>query len=143
MNFARSQGKRIQLFNEFRTRVVKQLCQVELNDMAARGLIAWFKLNGRNAVYLVTAPKQSARYSSAGLPSPATLGRSDVELNALGAATGARIRVPGLNAYNERDPLIIGNAIDRSMSKVEAWPDVHDTKAVCISAGRVCQPCPA
>jgi hypothetical protein len=28
---------------------------------------------------------------------------------------------------------------ERAQNKLQAWPGVHDTRAVCISAGRVCQ----
>ena len=63
--------------------------------------------------------------------SPTGLTANDAALNAFGAA-----RLAERKPFGSR----IGNNIDRAMSKVEQWPDVHDTKNVVICAGRLYPP---
>lgn len=111
----------------------------EVNDKAARGEIRWFKRpNGKDAVCLQQIPHQSRMYND-GLPTPTTLTMKDSQLNAAGTALLAP-RTPGFNRFGRRDDSIVGNAVDRSMSKVEAWSEVYDTRNVVICAGRVMQP---
>lgn len=43
-------------------------------------------------------------------------------------------------AFKALGPTDSIRALQTAIAKVEAWPDIHDTKAVCISAGRVIQP---
>lgn len=63
--------------------------------------------------------------------SACTLTLRDVENNAFALA------------FSQLGPTDSIRALERAMDKVNAWPDVHDTKAVCISAGRVIQPATA
>lgn len=57
-------------------------------------------------------------------PSSCSLTRSDAEKNSV-VRVGAKIAASDSIA-----------ALERAVAKVEAWPSVHDTKAVVISAGR-------
>lgn len=63
--------------------------------------------------------------------SSCTMTMRDVVNNAMGKA---------FSALGSTDSI---RALERAQAKVDAWPDVHDTKAVCISAGQVIQPQPA
>lgn len=125
--------RNIRLYSENGSYAVKHLDHLEANRLIGSGVAAWFGKQLR----LVTAPQQAAKYRSNGQPSPTTLSKADLELN---AEISPRARRFGINCYGARDEMIVGNAVDRAKSKVECWPEVHDTKAVVISAGRVCQP---
>lgn len=63
--------------------------------------------------------------------SGATITPREMEANAFGK---------GFNALGPGDSI---RELERAIEKVDGWPDEHDTKAVCISAGRVIQPQPA
>lgn len=67
--------------------------------------------------------------------SPCTITCSESHTNAVGAAT-SRLRRYARNEQGQIMREKIGNYIDRAMSKVEAWPATHDTKAPVISAGK-------
>lgn len=73
--------------------------------------------------------------------SAATITRSEVMANAEGAANPwrrLRDRVVRNDAgkLEHREP----NYIDDAMSKIELWPEIYDTKAVVICAGKVFNP---
>lgn len=67
--------------------------------------------------------------------SPCTITCSEAQTNAIGAVT-PRLRRFARNENRQIMREKIGNYIDRAMSKVEAWPETHDTKATVISAGK-------
>jgi hypothetical protein len=66
-------------------------------------------------------------------PSACTLKMSDMVNNGIGAAN-PQLRKMGREG-GRVSTLKIGNYIDRAMSKVEAWPEAHDTRNTVISAG--------
>lgn len=139
MNNARA-GRlgRFSLYNQERTCVVRQIDAHELNRLAALGEIGWFEKNGRNFPCIQPKPAQSR--TSGPLESKVSLVMTDSELNAEGKVDGERyagVRVYGLNRFGRRDEAIVGNRVDQSMSKVEAWPVTHDDKAIVICAGKV------
>lgn len=56
--------------------------------------------------------------------SPCTLTMSDVQHNGLG------------QAFSQLGPTDSIRAIERAIGKIEAWPEIHDTRNVVISAGK-------
>jgi hypothetical protein len=114
-------------------RHLRKIDHIEANRLIGLGVAGWFGKQLR----LILQPQQAAKYRSNGNPSPTTLTKTDLVLN---AETSQTARKFGKNCYGGIDEMIVGNAVDRAKSKVEVWPEVHDTKAVVISAGRVCQP---
>lgn len=111
----------------------------ELNQRAAQGSIGWFERKGKMRACVQPIPMQSR--TSDPIRSKVPLVGTDMELNAEGAFADAMgiggIRKYGLNRFGATDENIVGNRIDQSMSKVEAWPLVHDEKNVTICAGAV------
>lgn len=88
-----------------------------------------FKDGRKVGVKLVFQPRQSRQYSrQVCLPSSPSLTNRDAETNAL-ATWHPESRKIGTNAYELPDEMIIGNDVDRVMSKLEVWPFVADTKA--------------
>lgn len=140
MNNSRAlRAGRIPLYDITRTRVVGMLTQTELNNRAAQGTVGWFRAKGRVRACVQPLPMQSR--TSDPIRSKVPLVGTDMELNAEGAFADAMgiggIRKYGLNRFGATDENIVGNRIDQSMSKVEAWPLVHDEKNVAICAGVV------
>lgn len=137
-------GRCVQLYDVTRTRVIRQLSLDELNRLAAQGLIGYFARKSksgdtRNFPCMQPIPMQSR--TSDPIRSKIPLVGTDMELNAEGAfadkAGIGGIRKFGLNRFGAVDESIIGNRVDQSMSKVEAWPKVFDHKNVTVCAGRV------
>lgn len=127
-------GRRVQLYDLSRKKVIHSLSLDELNRAAAQGSIGWFhNANGKLCVCIQPVPMQS-RTSNA-IHSKISLVQTDMELNAEGVCDGSREF--GLNRFGAVDTQIIGNRIDQSMSKVELWPVVHDDRNVVVCAGRV------
>jgi hypothetical protein len=126
-------GKQFPLYDVTRSKVIKQIDSSTLNIMACAGQIGWFTRKGRSFPCIQPAPQQSR--TSPALYSSTQITRTDSALNAEGRMDGTRAY--GFNRYGQLDDQIVGNRIDQAMSKVEAWPEVHDTRAVVISAGRV------
>lgn len=100
-------------------RLQKAIEAAEAGDMTLR-------MKGRGRKSRITAAHQV--YKRNARPSACTMTMRDVENNAFGQA---------FSALGPTDSI---RALDRAIDKVQAWPEVHDTKAVCISAGRVIQP---
>jgi hypothetical protein len=130
---------RIQLYDVTRTKVIRQLTSNELNQMAAQGLIGWFSYRGKVRACMQPVPMQSR--TSNPIHSKVPLVQTDMELNAEGVFADAKgiggVRRYGLNRFGAVDDSIVGNRVDQSMSKVEAWPEVYDRKNLTICAGRV------
>lgn len=136
----RNQRAGIRLWADDGGRVLRQLSTEEANRGLAWNHFAWLHKNGKCiGVRMVTTPKQSATYAANRESSFGPLTTSDAVNNALGCAEihfhtdnqrGAARRVYGLNSHETRDESIIGNSIDRAMSKVEAWPFIGDDRAV-------------
>ncbi len=68
--------------------------------------------------------------------SPCTLTKTDMLNNAAGSVTPELRHQPKFSD-GSTNLLRVGNYIDRAMSKVEFWPEVHDEKNVTISAGKI------
>lgn len=129
----------MQLFDVSRSRVVRQITPSELNQLAAQGQIGWFMRRGRTHACMQPLPMQSR--TSNPLHSKLPLVSTDSELNAEGSFSEKKgivgVRKFGLNRFGATDENIVGNRIDQSMSKVEAWPFVYDERNVSICAGVV------
>jgi hypothetical protein len=110
-----------------------------LNPMAAQGSIGWFTVNGKSRVCMQTIPMQSR--TSNPLHSKLSLVQTDSEMNAEGAFAEAKgiggVRKYGYNRFGALDEDIVGNRVDQSMSKVEAWSETFDAKNVSVCAGQV------
>jgi|HubBroStandDraft_5_1064220.scaffolds.fasta_scaffold746662_2 hypothetical protein len=126
-------GKFVQLYDVTRSRIVRSLTPDELNRMAANGNVGWFLRKGKTCACLQPIPMQSR--TSDPIHSKIPLMQTDMEMNAEGVCDGSRKF--GLNRFGQVDDSIIGNRVDQSMSKVEAWPEVFDAKNVTICAGEV------
>jgi hypothetical protein len=131
-------GRCVQLYDVTRTRIVRSLTPNELNAMAAQGTIGWFARKGKTGevkTYACVQPVPMQSRTSDPIHSKIPLMQTDMELNVEGLVDGTRKF--GLNRFGVVDDDIVGNRIDQSMSKVEAWPAVYDEKNVCICAGQV------
>jgi hypothetical protein len=126
-------GRFVQLYDITRTKVVRSLTPDELNRMAANGTIGWFSRRGKTCACVQPIPMQSRTSNS--IHSKIPLVQTDMELNVEGFIDGSRKF--GLNRYGAVDDQIVGNRVDQSMSKVEAWPEVFDQKNLVICAGQV------
>lgn len=126
-------GRCVQLYDVTRTRVVRSLTPTDLNSMAAQGSLGWFTRNGKTYACMQPIPMQSRTSNS--IHSKIPLVQTDMELNAEGLVDGTRKF--GLNRYGAVDDQIVGNRVDQSMSKVEAWPAVFDQRNVSVCAGLV------
>lgn len=132
-------GRFVQLYDVTRTRVVKAVTRDELNHMAAKGTIGWFTRAGKTLPCVQQIPMQSRMVDP--IRSKIPLVSTDMELNAEGCFAEQHgiggVRKYGYNRYGQLDSDIVGNRIDQSMSKVEAWPATYDHKSVTICAGIV------
>jgi hypothetical protein len=91
------------------------------------------KTKGLGRKLRVTAAQLRRRQPS--IPSPCTLTKSDMLNNAIGVVT-PKERKFGRDADGSRMQMLVGNCIDRAMTKVEAWPLVHDDRNTVICAGK-------
>jgi hypothetical protein len=130
---------RIQLYDITRSHVICIVTPSELNARAAQGSIGWFQRKGKTYPCVQPIPMQSR--TSDPIRSKVPLMQTDAELNAEGAFADGKgiggVRKFGLNRFGAIDDSIVGNRIDQSMSKVEAWPEVYDAKNVSVCAGQV------
>ena len=119
-----------QLWSEDGQRVVRQLSHRELVAcIGAQQVMSHFRNGRKIGVRLIFQPRQSASYSrQVCIPSSSSLTHQDSSTNAL-AAWHPKARKLGLNQHELADEMIIGNDVDRVMSKIEMWPSVGDNKA--------------
>jgi|SRR5579862_5031013 len=127
-------GRFVQLYDLSRKKVIRSLTPDELNQAAAQGSIGWFR-NSKGKLCCCVQPVPMQSRTSNPIHSKIPLVQTDMELNAEGLVDGSRKF--GLNRFGAVDDQIVGNRVDQSMSKVEAWPEVYDTKNVVICAGLV------
>lgn len=125
---------RVQLYDVSRSKIVRSLSSDELNQAAAQGSIGWFR-NAKNKLCACMQPIPMQSRTSHALSSKVPLVQTDMELNAEGLCDGTRKF--GFNRFGAVDDEIVGNRIDQSMSKVEAWPLTFDEKNVTVCAGQV------
>lgn len=105
--------------------LVKHITPRQAHEMIDEGEVQTIRARGaKPGTFVAVQLKQAKRNRE----TAATLTLRDVVNNAFGKA---------FSALGPTDSI---RALDRAIEKVEAWPDAHDTKAVCISAGRVIQP---
>lgn len=117
----------IRLFAEDGQRVLRHIPLADSNMMLRSGFACWHRKEGKLVgIRLVTAPKQSSRYRSS-LHSSPCITHTQMLNNALGSTFGERKN--GMDCYEHASEMIIGNAVDQAMSKVEAWPFIQDTRA--------------
>ena len=125
------------LYNETRTVIIRKLTPDQHNSMIAEGKIIAFRMrNGKWAAAVVFTPRQSPKYTL-GIGGGAQISKTEMLLN---AETSESARKYGVNCYGAEDEMIVGNFVDHAKSKLEAWPEVHDTKAIVVSAGKVYRP---
>lgn len=133
----------MQLYDITRTRIVRALTPDELNRMAAQGVIGWFtvRAHGKEKACVCMQPIPMQSRTSNPLHSTLSLMMTDMEMNAEGAFAEAKglggVRKYGHNRFGALDEDIVGNRVDQSMSKVEAWPYSFDPKNVSVCAGQV------
>lgn len=109
--------------------LVKHITQRQAHEMIEAGEVQTIRARGaRPGTFVAVQAKEVKRGKR---ESACTLTLRDVVNNAFGKA---------FNALGPTDSI---RALDRAIEKVDAWPDEHDKKAVCISAGRVIQPATA
>lgn len=125
---------RIPLYDIARVRVICMVTPSELNHRAAQGTIGWFR-NHKGKLHACVQPVPMQSRASDSIHSKIPLVQTDMELNVEGLVDGSRKF--GLNRYGAVDDQIIGNRVDQSMSKVEAWPEIYDDKNVVVCAGQV------
>lgn len=136
-------GRRVDLYDVTRSKIVRSITPNELNHLAAQGLIGWFERKRGNRVSTCACmqPQPMQSRTSNPLRSRVSLVGTDMEMNAEGAFADVKgiggVRKFGLNRYGEVDQNIVGNRVDQSMSKVEVWPAVYDEKNVTVCAGMV------
>lgn len=108
--------------------LVKHITPRQAYEMVDEGEVQTIRARGaRPGTFVAVQLKEAKRKRE----SACTLTLRDVVNNAFGRA---------FNALGPTDSI---RSLETSIEKVEAWPDEHDKKAVCISAGRVIQPATA
>lgn len=119
------------LWSEDGRSVIRRLMHHELVQMIGAQQVMSHVRNGKRlGVKLVFQPRQHRKYSRQdSLPSSICLTHQDSETNAL-AQHHPTSRQFGLNTHELADEMIVGNEVDRALSKIEMWPIVGDTKAV-------------
>lgn len=146
----------IRFFTEDGSRVMRLVDPRErLELLASEQAEKVFRADGTTdgSIKLVTyAPEESIVALPSGMNSPTGLTLADMQRNAMGCvdtpkrrqvykmredaqargeiggkAVPAAIRCYGHDKRNKPDPELLGNAVDRSMSRVEQWPYASDT----------------
>lgn len=118
------------LFDESGANIVRKLTGAEVNYGLARGSYVWKRaLDGTIVgVKMQISPQQSRKYSGIRTESRGSISKSQMEAN---AEVESQRRF-GLNLQEVEDEMIVGNPVDEAKTKFEMWPQVFDTKAVCV-----------